>query len=69
MRTSLYIVYESRKRWWVDADGIIRGPYDSRDEAQQAASLLASEKSGEKVDVYSPDEAGRNVKVWSTGEG
>ncbi len=69
MPTSLYIVYESLSRWWLDADGEIRGPFASREDAMHSASALASGRpNGRQVDVYSPDEAGRNVKVWSTRE-
>lgn len=68
--TALYIVIESRSRWWVDFEGRAHGPYATREDAVIEAGDLArfSAHSGRRSQVHVPDDEGRYRIAWQSAE-
>lgn len=67
--TAIYIVIESRGRWWVDFEGKSHGPYPDRDSAAIEAGDLAkfSAHAGRRSQVQIPDDQGRYRIAWQSG--
>ena len=65
MTTALFIVIHARNKWWIDLNGKAKGPYLTRDSAQQEAIALASgfAKDGRRseVQVAEPGEKRRII--------
>lgn len=68
MATALYIVIESRGKWWVDFEGRGHGPHNSREaaamEARNQAQFMAH--MNRPAEVLVPDTAGKFWIVWSS---
>ena len=74
MATALYIVIQSRGKWWVDFEGRAHGPHESREaaalEAKNQAQFMAHMDRASEVLV--PDGDGKYWVVWNsrdTGKG
>lgn len=68
MKTALYIVLQSRGKWWVDFEGQAHGPYETRETAALEGRTLAQQTGyGERAsEVLVPDSAGKYWVVWSS---
>ncbi|HEX4298352.1 MAG TPA: hypothetical protein VHZ56_10045 [Devosia sp.] len=68
MATALYIVIQSRGKWWVDFEGRAHGPHDSREtaalEARNQAQFMAHMERPSEVLV--PDNVGKYWVVWDS---
>ena len=68
MTTALYIVIESRGKWWVDFEGRAHGPHDSREkaalEARNQAQFMAHMDRPSEVLV--PDAEGKYWVIWNS---
>jgi hypothetical protein len=71
MATALYIVIQSRGKWWVDFEGCPHGPYDKRETAALEARGLAqfAGHNNRISEVMVPDTAGKYWVVWTSREG
>ena len=70
MAKALYIVIESRGKWWVDFEGRAHGPHDTREQAalearSQAQFMAQMERPSE---VLVPDGSGKYWVVWSSAD-
>ncbi len=70
MATALYIVLQSRGKWWVDFEGHSKGPFETRelaalDARSQAQFASHVERASE---VLVPDGEGKYWIVWSSRE-
>ena len=68
MATALYIVIQSRDKWWVDFEGRSHGPYETRENAALEARSLAqkADHKGRISEVLVPDADGKFWVVWSS---
>lgn len=68
MPKGLYLVINSRDRWWVDFEGAAQGPFESRESAALEARSMAQFKAhtGRECEVLVPDEHGRYWVIWSS---
>ncbi len=68
LATALYIVIESRGKWWVDFEGRAHGPHDTREaaaiEARNQAQFAAHMDRPSEVLV--PDNNGKFWVVWNS---
>lgn len=68
MATALYIVIESRGRWWVDFEGRSHGPHETREaaamEARNQAQFMAHME--RQSEVLVPDGEGKYWVVWTS---
>ena len=68
MATALYIVIQSRGKWWVDFEGRAHGPHDTREaaalEARNQAQFMAHMDRTSEVLV--PDAEGKYWVVWNS---
>ncbi len=68
MAKALYIVLESRGKWWVDFEGRPHGPHDSRElaalEARNQAQFSAQTERPSRVLV--PDNHGKYWVIWDS---
>jgi hypothetical protein len=66
--TALYIVIESRGKWWVDFEGRAHGPHDTREaaalEARNQAQFMAHMNRPSEVLV--PDVEGKFWVIWNS---
>jgi hypothetical protein len=66
--SALYIVIESKGKWWVDFEGRAHGPHDSREaaalEARNQAQFMAHMERPSEVLV--PDANGKYWAVWNS---
>ncbi len=71
MATALYIVIQSRGRWWVDFEGESVGPFDTREQAALEGRSRAQGTmfDGRISEVLVPDSAGKYWIVWSSRAG
>src|SRR5689334_17335838 len=67
MATALYIVIQSRGKWWVDHDGEAKGPYETRETAALEGRALAqmAGHNNRISEVIVPDSAGKYWVVWT----
>ena len=68
MTKALYIVLQSRGKWWVDFEGRPHGPHDTREQAalearNQAQFMAHMERPSE---VLVPDGHGKYWIVWNS---
>ena len=70
MTTAIFIVIFARSKWWIDLNGKSKGPYLSRDSAQQEAIHLATgfAKDGRRAEVQVFEPGERNRIVWQSAE-
>jgi hypothetical protein len=65
MTTAIFIVIYARDKWWIDLNGKSKGPFLTRDLAEQEAihlaTLLAQGKQRAEVQVAVPGEKNRIV--------
>jgi hypothetical protein len=68
MSSMLYLVLQSRGRWWVDIEGRSLGPFDSQDVATFAAIDAAGQDylPGRTMQVYAEKPDRRFALVWSS---
>lgn len=68
MATALYIVIQSRGKWWVDFEGRAHGPHDAREAAAMEARNQAqfSAHNGRPSEVLVPDNNGKFWVVWNS---
>jgi hypothetical protein len=68
LATALYIVIESRGKWWVDFEGRAHGPHETREsaalEARNQAQFTAHMDRPSEVLV--PDADGKYWVVWNS---
>ena len=68
MATALYIVINSRGKWWVDFEGRAHGPHETREaaalEAKNQAQFMAHMNRASEVLV--PDAEGKYWVVWNS---
>ena len=69
--TALFIVIQSRGRWWVDLEGHSFGPFDTREQAALEGRTRAQSTGfdGRLSEVLVPDSAGKYWVVWSSRPG
>ena len=70
MSTAIFIVIYARNKWWIDLNGKSKGPYLSRDSAEQEAIHLASgfAKDGRRAEVQVSEPGERNELVWQSAQ-
>lgn len=68
MATALYIVIQSRGKWWVDFEGRAHGPHDARETAAMEARSQAQfcAHNGRPAEVLVPDSEGKFWVVWNS---
>jgi hypothetical protein len=68
MSTAIFIVIYARNKWWIDLNGKSKGPYLSRDSAQQEAIFLASgfAKDARRAEVQVAEPGEKNRIVWQS---
>lgn len=68
MATALYIVIESKGKWWVDFEGRSHGPHDSREAASLEARNQAQFMShmNRPAEVLVPDADGKYWIIWNS---
>lgn len=68
MATALYIVIQSRGKWWVDFEGRAHGPHDSREAAAMEARNQAqfTAHMNRPSEVLVPDADGKYWVVWNS---
>ena len=66
--TALYIVIESRGKWFVDFEGRAHGPHDTREAAAMEARNQAqfSAHMNRDSEVLVPDAEGKYWVVWNS---
>lgn len=70
MTTAIFIVIYARNKWWVDLNGASRGPFLSRDSAEQEAISLAGAfaKDGRRAEVQVAEPGQKSHIVWQSTE-
>ena len=68
LNTALYIVIQSRGKWFVDFEGRAHGPHDSREAAAMEARNQAqfSAHMHRQSEVLVPDTEGKYWVVWNS---
>lgn len=68
MTTAIFIVIFARNRWWIDLNGKSKGPFLSRDSAEQEAILLASgfARDGRRAEVQVAEPGEKNHILWQS---
>lgn len=68
MAAALYIVIQSRNKWWVDLEGRGFGPFFTREAAALEAKSMAqkAEYTTRNSEVLVPDAQGKYWVVWSS---
>jgi hypothetical protein len=68
LSTALYIVLNSRGKWWVDFEGRAHGPHDTREAAALEARNQAqfSAHMSRQSQVLVPDTAGKYWIIWNS---
>ncbi len=66
--TALFIVIFSNKKWWIDLNGKSRGPFLTRDSAEQDAISLAKgfAKDGRRSEVQVAEPGKKNHIVYQS---
>jgi hypothetical protein len=70
LTTALYIVIQSRGKWFVDFEGRAHGPHDTREAAAFEARNQAqfSAHMSRPSEVLVPDAAGKYWVVWNSDD-
>lgn len=68
MATALFIVIQSRGKWWVDFEGRSHGPHDTIESAALEARKQAMFQAGlgRPSEVLVPDNTGKYWTVWNS---
>lgn len=68
MPSSLYVVIESREKWWVDLEGKAHGPYASKEQAIEEGRSLArfAAHAGKHSELLAQNDRGRYVVLWDS---
>jgi hypothetical protein len=68
MATALYIVIQSRDKWWVDFEGHGHGPYETREASALEARSLAqrADHKNRHSEVLVPDGEGKYWVIWAS---
>jgi hypothetical protein len=68
MARAVYIVLQSREKWWVELEGKTFGPFTSKNTATMEAISLARfmAHAGRKCEVRVPDGTGRYPVEWES---
>jgi len=68
MATALFIVIQSRGKWWVDFEGRSHGPHDTIESAALEARKQAMFQAGlgRPSEVLVPDGSGKYWTVWNS---
>lgn len=68
MSTALYIVIQSRGKWWVDFEGRAHGPHETREAAALEARNQAqfSAHMERRSEVLVPDADGKYWIIWDS---
>ena len=70
MTTAIFIVIHARNKWWIDLNGKSKGPFLSRETAQQEAIQLAMTfaKDGRRSEVQVAEPGKKNKIVYQSAE-
>jgi hypothetical protein len=70
MTTALFIVIFANKTWWIDLNGKAKGPFLSRDSAEQEAIQLAKgfAKDGRRAEVQVAEPGKKNHIIYQSAE-
>ena len=70
MTTAIFIVIFARNKWWIDLNGKTKGPFLTRDSAQQEAISLASTfgRDGRRSEVQVAEPGQKNHLVYQSAE-
>jgi hypothetical protein len=70
MTTALFIVIHARNKWWIDLNGKTKGPYLSRDSAEQEAIALATNfaKDGRRAEVQVAEPGEKRKIVYQSSD-
>lgn len=68
MTTAIFIVIYARNKWWIDLNGKSKGPYLSRESAEQEAIHLAKgyAKDNRRAEVQVAEPGKKNHIVWQS---
>ena len=68
--TALFIVIFANKKWWIDLNGKARGPFLSRESAEQDAIILAKgfAKDGRRAEVQVAEPGKKRHIVYQSAE-
>jgi hypothetical protein len=66
MARAIYLVLQSRQKWWVDFEGRTFGPFTSRELAVREATTMArfSADTGRPSQVRAQDDTGKMQVEW-----
>jgi hypothetical protein len=70
MSSLLYLVLQSRGRWWVDIEGRSLGPFDGEEVATFAAIDAAARDfhPDREVQIYAEKPGRRFERIWSSAQ-
>lgn len=70
MPSLLYVVIESREKWWVDLEGKAYGPYASKEQAIEEGRSLArfAAHSGKHSELLAQNDGGRYIVLWDSAK-
>jgi hypothetical protein len=70
MTTALFIVIFARGKWWIDLNGKTKGPFLTRDSAQQEATALATNfaKDGRRAEVQVAEPGEKRRIVYQSSD-
>lgn len=70
MTTALFIVIHANKKWWIDLNGKTKGPFLTRDSAQQEAIALATNfaKDGRRAEVQVAEPGEKRKIVYQSSD-
>ena len=70
MTTAIFIVIFARNKWWIDLNGKTKGPFVTKDGAQQEAIALASgfAKDGRRAEVQVAEPGEKRKIVYQSSD-
>ena len=70
MTTAIFIVIFARNKWWIDLNGKTKGPFVTRDGAEQEAIALASTfaKDGRRAEVQVAEPGEKRKIVYQSSD-
>lgn len=70
MTTAIFIVIFARNKWWIDLNGKTKGPFVTRDGAEQEAIALASAfaKDGRRAEVQVAEPGEKRKIVYQSSD-
>jgi hypothetical protein len=68
MTTAIFIVIFARNKWWIDLNGKSKGPFVTRDGAEQEAIALAKgfAQDGRRAEVRVAEPGQKNHLLWQS---